>query len=318
MKQVSFNELKDLILSIPNNQPILVVGHEMTDYDSIGSCYSLTLFLNKLGKTATYLIEEVDFPKLKRVSTTKYATTSYSEKDYILFILDMNKTSRMGVLQEYVKGAKTIINIDHHEDNLGEADYALVEPDRSATCSILMDLFKLFDIKIDKTIASLLYVGILTDTYCFTRTVNGKTMRDVAELIDCGIDYQTLAKKATRDKTFNEMKALARMVDVLTYDGYHYVEVDIREDVFKGIDANTLMKNLLPELFNISGIDNFVFYGYDGKYVNCLIYSNVGVNVVPIATKFGGGGHKERSGFTTDKFTLEQIKSEIKNYFKNS
>ena len=41
------------------------------------------------------------------------------------------------------------------------------------------------------------------------------------------------------------------------------------------------------------------------------------INVEKIMNAIGGGGHKERSGFITDKFTLDEIKKGVKEYFKN-
>ena len=42
---IDYNELKRVIQNLPNNETILLSGHKNTDYDSMGSCLALTLFL---------------------------------------------------------------------------------------------------------------------------------------------------------------------------------------------------------------------------------------------------------------------------------
>ena len=317
MKTISYVDLKNFIDNIDANKPVLVIGHEMADFDSIGSGYSLTLFLNKIGKNATFLLEEVDFPKLEVFEDNKFVQTSFEEKDYILFMMDMNNSGRMGKMKSYFDNAKIVVNIDHHEDNSFEADYVLSEPNRSATSEMLFDLFKLYNQPLDKKIASLLYSGIITDTNGFTKAITGKTLRVVAELVECGINSEELARKTLKSKTIREMKALAKMIDLLQYDEYHYVEVDYNDSAFSGLDPYTIQKKILPQIVDISGIDNFVFYTELKGTIYCLMYSNNGTDVAALAKKFGGGGHKERSGFITDKFTLDEIKKGVKEYFKN-
>jgi len=55
---IDYKLLKEAIDKLPNDKIILLGGHINTDYDSIGSVYALTLFLNKIGKKAFMLLEE--------------------------------------------------------------------------------------------------------------------------------------------------------------------------------------------------------------------------------------------------------------------
>ena len=46
----SYEEIKNVIQSIPDEKPIIIAGHENADLDSIGSSLALAFFLEKIGK----------------------------------------------------------------------------------------------------------------------------------------------------------------------------------------------------------------------------------------------------------------------------
>lgn len=86
-----------------------------------------------------------------------------SLSDYdLLIIVDCGDRFRMGKYAEFL-GKVHSIQFDHHISNDGFADENYVYPYRSSTCEILSEIL-LDEDAVDSEMATLLYVGLSTDT----------------------------------------------------------------------------------------------------------------------------------------------------------
>ena len=141
---INYELLKNTIDKLPNDKIILLGGHENTDYDSIGSSYALTLFLNKIGKKTFMLLEEKDLSKLDWFGNTNFIISNIDISDnYNFILLDSNRKSRLGIFENYFDNAEITINIDHHENNSNESNYTFVDNKISSTSEIIFNLINL-------------------------------------------------------------------------------------------------------------------------------------------------------------------------------
>jgi len=296
---IDYKKLKQVIESLPNNETILLAGHQNTDYDSICSTLALTRFLNKIGKKALMLLEEKDLNKLNWFDNYDFIINEYNLKDkYNFILLDSNRKSRLGIFEKYFDESNIKINIDHHESNMKESDYIFVDENISSTSEIIFNLINLFENGLDKNIATLLYSGIASDTNCFYKRVTPDTMMALSILLKYNIDSSNIVKNTCKSISMDESKVLYDMLGNIEYDRFHYIIMDRNNDLYKNIDYNVIFKKLSSIIYDIDEINVIGLFlkELDGS-ISGLFRSNCEIDVDKLAIKLGGGGHKKASGF---------------------
>jgi nanoRNase/pAp phosphatase (c-di-AMP/oligoRNAs hydrolase) len=115
------------------------------------------------------------------------------EKADAIVLLDTNTIQQLDNLAEKVKTAKSpIIVIDHHATHPETEQLAtlcVTNEDASSTCEIVYNFYKQANIKPNETEAKALFLGIAFDTRHFI-LANSSTLKNIAELIDSGLNVQ--------------------------------------------------------------------------------------------------------------------------------
>lgn len=297
------------------DSPIYIAGHIKPDQDSICSCLALAKVLNKYQKEAYVLLDDKDRDVLSWISDHSLIKNKVMEDTYNFISLDLNEKKRLGSFQKYFDKAKYTINIDHHQDNKNEANINYSATSYSSTCEILYEIIDMlgkenFDLEINE----LLYSGIMNDTNCFSRRLSNKTFIIAQQLINSGIDYSKIIKRTLKERTMYEFKALARLVNDIKYDTFHYVILDKNEDCYKDLTHNQIVKKIAEDLRTIEGMDIFILLIKNNDEIVAKCMSNASENADKIASIFGGGGHKKEAGFTTKNISINEIITKIKNY----
>ena len=195
-------ELKRIADEIKEAQNIVLTIHINSDGDCIGAALALMLILDRYNKKNfsdeiykmknVRLVLDDKLPKFmghfkERALVEYYPNFKMKDID-LLIAIDSANIERIGNVAELRKDAKKMINIDHHISNTNYADINYVE-DVSSTSEIIYKFLDLFDVELDKEIASLLYLGIINDTGNFTHSnVTAETFLISSELIKAGVD----------------------------------------------------------------------------------------------------------------------------------
>ena len=309
-----FKTAKSELLNL-NDLPIYIAGHLKPDQDSIGSCLAVAEFLKKNGKTVFVLLEEKDNDIISLKGDYSLIVSKVSHAKYNFIALDLNEKKRLGSFEKDFDGAEYKINIDHHQDNKYEADFTLSIPGISSTCEIIFEIIKTEGRSaFTKTICEYLYAGILNDTNCFTRRLSSKTMAIAQRLINFKIDYVKIIKKTFSERTLYEFQALAKLVDGIKYDGFHYVVVDKKDPAFEKLTHNQIVKKLAEDLRQIEGFDVFLVLIKQEDTIVAKVMSNVSEIADKLAAVFGGGGHKKEAGFTIKNVAVEEIIKSAKKF----
>ena len=160
----SNNSIKDIGLAVENASSINIISHKSPDGDNMGSTLGLYLSLKEKYKNKTInIIKPDDIPsKYKFIEETKFYDDDMSECD-VLLVIDCADERRL-LNEDNLKFAKKIINIDHHKSNkyFGDINYVLEE--YSSSAEIVYDIIKELELPMNKEIATMLYIGIDTDT----------------------------------------------------------------------------------------------------------------------------------------------------------
>lgn len=312
--------MQDIINTILNlkelDLPVYIAGHINPDDDSIGSCLSMSYLLDSLGVHSLVLLDNKDKDVLKNHVIEAKITNSVLHEEYVFIALDLNETYRLNKFEKFYLDAKNTINIDHHQGNHTNADHILSVDTSSSTCEIIYKIIKEINESLleDKALCQSLYTGILTDTKCFAKRLSPDTFTIAQNLINSGIDYESIIAKTIQYRTLYQFKALSKLIDELQIeDLFHYVVIDKTLPEYANLSHNDIVKILAEEIRKIDGIDLLLVLIKNGDKVTAKVASNITQNAHIIASHFGGGGHKGEAGFTTS-MTVEEILEDARGY----
>lgn len=177
---------------------VVLLCHHNADPDAICSAYAFQSLLKQLMPKieveigAAYGISRLSKHLLQYVPIDVRDQPRIEKADAIV-LLDTNTIQQLDNLAEKVKTAKSpIIVIDHHATHPETEQLAtlcVTNEEASSTCEIVYNLYKQANIKPNQTEAKALFLGIAFDTRHFI-LANSSTLKNIAELIDSGLNVQ--------------------------------------------------------------------------------------------------------------------------------
>ena len=289
-----------------------LVCHVAPDGDALGSMLALARVLRGRGTEVTCTWGDETW-----VVPTSYgwlpdidqvvAPTDVPQDPDVLVVLDTASRDRLGVLGPLADSARRLVVIDHHAHNSGLAGVQLIDPAAAATAVLVEDLVRRLTASIDAETATLLYVGLVTDTGSFQHPVTTPAVHAVAaRLLADGADPSAVARHlwGTRPFGFNTVlgAALSRLrleesavggrgwvwtwttTDDLATAGLGLDEIEPVIDVVRATreaDVAAVFKQDADGSFRVS------------------TRSRGGTDVGAVCAVLGGGGHKLAAGFTS-------------------
>jgi phosphoesterase RecJ-like protein len=215
-------EVVKALLASPKK--IVIIPHRNPDGDAMGSTLGLYHFLKYKGHQPT-VISPNEFPDflawlpasdtVKVFEKDKEAATTILKEAELVFTLDFNHFGRTGEQMELALKDITVpfIMIDHHQQPDTYAKVTFSDTSYGSTCEMVYHFISAIgegDV-IDKTIATCLYTGIVTDSGSFRYpSTTGTTHRIVAEFIDKGIDNSAIHSLLFDNHSHNRIQILAR------------------------------------------------------------------------------------------------------------
>lgn len=209
---------------LAGTKKIAILPHRNPDGDAMGSTIGLYHFLLKMGHRPT-VISPNEFPdflawlpesgNVKVFEREKETCTRILQEAELVFTLDFNTLSRTGEATEEAlkKVTAPFIMIDHHQKPDDYAAVTFSDTAYGSTCEMVYHFITALGLKkhIDKTIATCLYTGIVTDSGSFRfPSTTGTTHRIVAEFIDLGIDNGAIHSLLFDNHSHNRIQILAR------------------------------------------------------------------------------------------------------------
>ena len=303
---------------------LFLTTHENPDGDALGSLRAMQLVLEALGKDSVMFMARDEFPLPREYRHMPFddvlADPPPDMGERLVVFLDCGNMDRMPV--DFIKDSGSrIVNIDHHHDNTCFGDVNLVEGDASCTAEIVYGLARELGVEITPVLAESLYIGLVTDTgkFMFENTTP-RAHQMASELIAAGVQPQVIHQRLYEGLPFSRIQLLARALSaVQRYDGGALTLTHLTRDDFAHSDADesdsegivdhmrqvegTLVAGLVRELLS-----------NDGRRKVSLRATDDRIDVSQIARGFGGGGHRQAAGFTTDMALpelIERLRSEV-------
>ncbi len=311
-----------IIERLRSDEKFLLTTHENPDGDALGSLVGMNAVLQGLGKDTVMFLRETEFPLpyeyrylLADDQVIHFAPEDLHERTVIY--LDCGSFERMAV--DFLSDdSLTLINIDHHHDNTCFGTFNLVESKRSSTAEMVYSIAKELGAELTPFLADALYVGLVTDTGRFMYQNTGPEAHEMAaDLLRNGVDVHAAYTRLYEDQPFGKVQLLGRALSTIArYDDGALTIVSLTKSDFEETGSEeTFTEGIVDFARGIAGTAVGAMYreltgeGREHLAKISLRSSDNRVDVSTIARSFGGGGHKQAAGATTDLSLEDAIES---------
>ncbi len=311
------NDLKQIAGYINKNDDFLLVGHSIPDGDCIGSLIGMYLGLVSQGKKVQMILEDpvpaiYDFLAGSRALLDP---AQIKETYGTVIFLDCADEERSGkkVSGRLINGKYTI-NLDHHLSNTLFGDLNYIDAKSSSTAEIVYEVLQNLKVKIDKEMATALYVGIFQDTGGFQHnSTTGQTFRTAAALIDRGVDLDEIKLNLIESKSKEEIALLAMALQSISYSPNGKIAwMTLNYNDIKSIQAlEVCPEGIINHSLTIQGVEmGLLFRELSPGLIKVGFRSKGKADVAEIAAQFGGGGHQRAAG-AQQQGTMEEVERRL-------
>lgn len=313
MNKIPQEKIQEFKTFIENHNFFLIIGHKEPDGDCIASCLGAAAILKSMNKKYQLLsagpFKRNEINSFKDLFTNEMIFLDNNErKSTGLIIVDCSEFSRLGEIDGDLKNLDTFI-IDHHKTSELTPSATNINgyiDSNAPACAYLIQLFYESIIgQVPSDIAKVLFFGLSTDTgfFRFLNENSSDVFGAASRLIASGVSPRDIYDEINNGKPYLSRKLLGVLLSKteLYLDNRLAITYETLEDTRKygvdGRDSDALYQLLLSS----KGIEAVVFLRQD-TLTTCTggFRSQNIVDVSVVASKFGGGGHKNASGMSTE------------------
>ncbi len=319
--RVKAHALREVIIS---REHVMIMGHSISDVDSLGAAIGVYCAARVLGKKAQIVLNEV-------TSSLRPLVEGFSEengypadlfirseeaimmtnRNTLVVVVDVNRPSYTEC-PELLQRTDTVCVFDHHRQSsevIEKPMLSYVEPYASSTCEMIAEVLQYFseNIKLASHEADCIYAGILIDTNNFMTKTGVRTFEAAAYLRRAGAEV-TRVRKLLRD----DMAAYKARAEAVRHAEVYRKAFAISVCPADNVESPTIAgAQAANELLNIVGIKaSFVLTEYQNKiYVSSRSIDEI--NVQLIMERLGGGGHLNVAGAQLSDCSVAEAKRMI-------
>ena len=307
MTKISKEKLEQFLKMVDEAENIGIASHLNPDGDNIGSTLALARSIRAYGKEVDVLGHDEIDDYLKFLPDLEYYTKDYKDAYDLFIILDASEFDRIGDATPVGHNSNKTIVIDHHVGGAIDCDLNIIVDDSPATCELIFEVIDNLDLPMDKTIATLLYTGIVTDTGRFLYSnVAEYTFTVAGKLISLGADTEFIYVNLYQSKPIERMKFENEIISKAEFFDNKVLAIASKEDVEKyGVQMGD-SESVVNMLRDLKGIDVSMLIKEYGVNEYKVSLRSKEVDVAKVARANGGGGHIMASGFTIEEETLDK------------
>ena len=311
---------KQIVAKIQKAQNIALFAHVEPDTDACGSMFGMRALCRELGKNADMFYSNYG-EYVANLFPMEQVKTEFVAKEYDLVIfLDMHVEARLEkcFIEEFRK-CKNVLVIDHHvldeKETVPTKDFRIIQ--KASASQLVLDLYREIGKKPSLEAATYLYTGLAGDTDRFMFIAGYADVFDDAKyLLDCGVNYVDIYNKMFRTISHKEIALTKLLYSKLQYfnDGEVVLMIFTTKMMKKHGATIEDVKMFSNSLLNIKGVRwSFLVYQVGKNIFKVSMRSAPEINLMPLAIKMGGGGHKNAAAFTTE-IKESQIKKTVKSW----
>ena len=300
---------------------VVLTTHVKPDGDAMGSLAALRRWLLAEGKRVETIVPTPPPPRyafLDPDGTVQVAgqdaEAAAEDPPDLVCIVDTGTWQQLAGVEAIVKGARRVLIIDHHRTQDVPGQAALVDTEAAATAILVHDLLVEAGAAIDAETATYLFAGLAMDTDWFRLPTSGaETLRLAARLVEAGAKPHLLYEQLYWNNDLAKMHlaglavaglrpALGGQVMVM-----RLTQAMFRQTATKADDT----ENLINECMKVRGVQVGILLTDGGTgEVHVSLRSRPGTDVLGVAERFGGGGHRYAAGARVPG-TLDEVEAQI-------
>jgi len=229
----------------------------------------------------------------------------YIDDANLIFTLDFNHLSRIGDMQKaLLHTTAQYVMIDHHQQPDSYADFVYSDTSMSSTCQMVYHFMEQLEVldKITPTIATCIYLGIMTDTGSFRfRSTTSTTHRVLSALIDAGANNTEIHEKIYDANSYSRLQLTGvALKNLKVFPEYRTAYITLSQ------------KELFDHDFKKGDTEGLVNYGLslEGVIFAAIFIENEKEKIIKISLRskgkfsvnkfsrnhFEGGGHDNAAG----------------------
>jgi len=305
---------------------VVIMGHNLSDVDSIGAGIGIYCAAKVLGKKAQIVVNdptssvrplmecftpENGYPEDMFIDSE--TAIDMTGKNTLVMVVDTNKPSYTEC-PEILRKTDHICVFDHHRQGseiIENPVLSYIEPYASSACEMVAEVLQYFqeDFKLEAREADCIYAGILIDTNNFMTKTGVRTFEAAAYLRRSGAEVTRV-----RNMIRNDMSAYKARAEVVRRAEVYRKAFAISVCPGEDLESPTIVgAQAANELLNVIGIKaSFVLTEYNGKiYVSARSIDEINVQLV--MERLGGGGHLNVAGAQLSDCTMEEAQNMIRN-----
>jgi Exopolyphosphatase-related proteins len=303
---------------------ILLATHFTPDGDALGSLFGLAEILEDMGKEVfRYLEKPVStlyrfMPGCGQVQTEMVKVREFVTRagdDFLAICLDCNDTHRLGEHGPELAGFRPLMVIDHHRDHEGFGDGDWVEPHRSSTAEMVYDLAMSLGADVSSRAAECLFVGINTDTGSFRyESTSSHTFAVAGELVGRGVHPDLVANNLYDNYTLGRLRLMHEVLATLEMHERDRIAIirvtqKMLERTYTTMEDTEYFINL-PRAVSLVRVAVFL-KEIDPLHISVSLRAKGKCDVASVAARFGGGGHRNASGFRVKGQSMEAVREAL-------
>ena len=278
------------------HENILIVTHKNPDGDTVASAAALCSALRRGGRTAMLYPNPQIGAKL-----LPYCAEYFAPEDFVPRYTVAVDVADRKLLSQGFEGAVDLC-VDHHPTNTHYAAESFVRSEKASCAEIVLELISSMNAEISPREATLLYIGLSTDTGCFQYSnTNAAAFRAAAELLRCGADNTEINTVFFRKVSSARLKLESAIYAGMSF--YREGRIAVATVTLDMLSETGAQEDDLDDLAGLAGrcegsIVNITIREKEDGSCRVSVRSTEEVSSSEICAVFGGGGHAMAAGCT--------------------
>jgi phosphoesterase RecJ-like protein len=206
-------------------------------------------------------------------------------------------------IKEQIKPNQVVVLIDHHPNITLHYDINIIDPQYSSVCEIIYNFFEANQIKITRSIATFILLGILGDTGMFQHSnTTPRVMEIASHLMKKGAPMAKIVRNTFAHRNIATLKLWGKAFEKAKINPQNGMIVSVLTQK-EMIDCGAKTEDIAQVASILNTVPGTKFSLILSEREKGIIKGSLrsekykGVDVSQIAAQFGGGGHKLASGF---------------------
>ncbi|MCF8569584.1 bifunctional oligoribonuclease/PAP phosphatase NrnA [Gordonia sp. HY002] len=297
---------------------VMIISHVRPDPDTIGSALGLGLGLAAIGVDVRCGFAEPDtLPgSLHDLPGTELLAplTSPAPGEAVVAV-DAATLNRLGSYEEFFAAADLGVCIDHHVSNTGFGDVAYIDAESDCTAVLVLRVLDELGVEVTADIATCLYAGLVTDTGSF-KWARPASFAVAARLLESGVDAPKWSRVLLDSHPYSWLQMVSAVLgtsrlDEQACDGRGLVYAMVTEDQMAGL-AWDESESVIDVVRTAREAEVAAVFkeAAPGEW-RVSLRSKTSVDLVPIASSLGGGGHTRAAGYS-DSGTADEVVARLR------